>query len=318
MPHFCFWSLLDDAFAPAYPLTGRAPQRRRNAVTTRLDMRVLTLSFSFKFRVLAAAGLFSCVVPSSGQDLSPDANTKPKAVFRVLDQQVLDLGNRSIFYNRVETPVLKPQPPPALAPVSRPPTAAELEMMRKWNAKADVSLFLSATVYDRRITEVRWWRENGEYVIWTTIDFNFLRGLCQFETSDTRYSFLLGIGNETSADIAAWNAEIDKRGLPASYKHQIPTLPSLLGAASGNSTYKVVSTPKAGNHAAVLKAFDELHRYYDANRDRLVREYEESEAARIAQEKWNKEHPPIPQDTSINFFPIKSVQTGQPMPGGQK
>lgn len=56
-----------------------------------------------------------------------------------------------------------------------------------------------------------------------------------------------------------------------------------------------------------LRALEEIHRYYDANYARLAREYEESETARIAHEEWQRQHPPMAKDTTINFFPIESA-----------
>lgn len=237
------------------------------------------------------------------------AQEAPEKEFRILDQEVIKIGPRSIIYNWVETPVLKPQPKPVAPLPPRAPSAEELALTRQWEAKSDVSLFLSSTVFDHRVTEVRWWREGGEYVIWSDIDFNLFRGLFGIETTDTRYNFFLGIGNESSADVQEWNEAVDKQRLPANLKRQIPSLP--VAVTPGASSYKVISVPKTGNHVEALKALADLHRYYDANRDRLASEYAESEAARITQEQWNKEHPPLPQNATINFFPIRSVHAAQ-------
>ena len=49
-----------------------------------------------------------------------------------------------------------------------------------------------------------------------------------------------------------------------------------------------------------------MHRYYEANRVRLADDYAKREANRIAQEQWLQEHPPLPKDTVINFWPKKS------------
>jgi hypothetical protein len=118
---------------------------------------------------------------------------------RVVESREIDLGDRSLIFNRVEPPVLKPQPEPASTPVAAPsqPSAEELQWMRERESKPDVFMFLSCTVYDRAVTEVRWQREDGQYVVWSSIDFNHLRGLLDFETTDARYSVFLGIGNES-------------------------------------------------------------------------------------------------------------------------
>jgi len=59
--------------------------------------------------------------------------------------------------------------------------------------KKSVLLFLSATVYDRNVTEVRGFGTQGEYRIFSNIDFNLLAGLGGFETPDTSYSLLMGL-----------------------------------------------------------------------------------------------------------------------------
>ena len=202
---------------------------------------------------------------------------------RVLDSVEVDLGARSLIYNRVETPTLKPQPAPAPALPEPVPTEAELAAQRAWDAKEDVFLFLCCTVYDSTLTEIRWYREDGEYVFWSRINFNHFRGVSGFETQHARYTLIMGLGDEDSEALKA-----------------IPH-PKLAFAQ-----YQVVKFPPTGFDPQVATALDALHGYYGANKIQLARQFEEAEALRLEQEAWLRAHPPVPKDTVINYFPIRS------------
>lgn len=200
------------------------------------------------------------------------------------------MGSRSITYNRIETPLLKPQPGPT--PVSRGPvvetvpTSEELAEIAAWNAKTDYTLFLSCTVYDRAVTEVRWQREDGEYHLWSGIDFNHLRMGPAFETDRARFFLILGIGDESSEEVGA----------------VIPKVPA--------GEYRIVGFPKTGIAPEAVAAMDELHALYNQHRDQFRRAFEDSEAKRLEQEAWDRANPPQPKDTVINYFPIRSSYGG--------
>lgn len=272
-------------------------------------------------RVLFAFIFLALLVPGSMAQSDVEKPQRTPLRLRVLESQEVDFGNRSIFYNRVETPVLKARPKPRQAPVEPPraPTPEELEQIRIGESKRDVTLFLSSTVYDRDVTYVRWQREDGEYVLWSSIDFNYLRGLMTFETPESRYSVFLGIGNESRKQVEEWNAQAERDPELKAYSKKegidfrLPLPPRRIpGATPARSAYQSVSVPKTGVDPEVTRALDELHRHFDANRAQLVRDFEASEIARIAHEEWVKEHPPVPKDTTINFFPIRSVQAARP------
>lgn len=203
----------------------------------------------------------------------------------IRDSVEVDMGTRSIFYNRIETPVLKPQPTPAPvspATVEAELTAEELAEWAAWNAKADVYLFLSCTVFDHSVTEVRWWREDGEYVIWSGIDFNHLRGAWGLETDRSRFTLILGIGDESSEETGA----------------VVPKVPA--------GEYRIVGFPKTGIAPEVTAALDDLHACYMANRESFRLAFEASEAKRLEDEAWQRANPPVPKDTIIHYFPIRS------------
>lgn len=249
---------------------------------------------TFPLKCCGIGLLFAFAIPSYAEEISVSR--------RILDSQTVDLGVRSITYNRVETPVLKPQP--SFAPSSPPfafipPTAEELAALRAWEAKSDVLLFLSCTVFEHQMTEVRWWRDDGEYVVWSGIDFNYLRSLFDFETEATRYTVLLGIGDASWEDFRAWNAAKQRR-------------PAFPYGASSSAAYQMVSFPKTGIDPEAKAAFDAIHAYFAAHRERLIWNYEESERSRAAQEAWLKAHPPQPKNTTVYYFPIRSSAKHSP------
>lgn len=255
--------------------------------------------------------LFVWVSRVSAQD-SDDSLSEgaSRLELRALDSQEIDLGNRLIIFNRVETPALKRWPEPVVqkAHEGAAPTDEEIEHYRKLAEKVQVTLILSTTVYDRQVTNVSWWRPEGEYVFWSSIDFNFLRNLFDFETPEVRYLVFLGIGDETTDDVKQWNSELARKKSPMELQLPLPPLVSQIpGASANHSAYSLVKVPKEGADPEVIKALEDLHEHFDLNREELVRQFNGSEARRIEQEQWLKDHPPQPKDTAINFFPIKSV-----------
>jgi len=220
---------------------------------------------------------------------------------KVLDSQVVDLGNRKITYNRIETPALKPQPTPEAAPLAAAkeyvPTAEELAEIRHWESLRYEYLGGSATVFDGIGTEFRLWTPEGEAVALSSINFNFLQNLWDLEREGVYYSvffFASGYSPEEFAEA--------KKSEPE-WAAQFGEFPK---EEAGLSRFTVVSAPKGEAGERAIQALEDLHAYFDENRKQLRAAYEESEKARIAQEEWVKAHPPTPQDTIINFFPIRS------------
>lgn len=270
------------------------------------------------------------------------AQEAPAINFRVLKAWELDLGDHSIFYNRVVPPVF----PEAPAPVVLPPhelTPAELEFVRRRERKEFKMMFLSATVYDREVTELRWWEGGKQYRVFSNIDFNYVAGMGEFESDSAVYMLLMGIGNETRKDVAEWNRYVAEQGWPRPMKTEVP---SMRAFPVGRSTYFIAPEADfvaAWNRYVVEKglppeemlapqppplsagvrqdqgasnadagsepyaALDALHVYYDANKQRLIEEYGKREAANAERARWLQEHPPIPKDTIINYWKKSGV-----------
>ncbi len=146
-------------------------------------------------------------------------------------------------------------------------------------------LFVSATVYDRQFSALRWSDEHGSHRALSNIDFNYLVGVGGFETADTCYTLILGLTNESRAET--------KSDLPLDVTAFSPT----------RSEYAILED---ATHSAPidedLTALDALHVFFDANKPRLIAESAKREAAREERERWLKEHPPARRDTVINYW----------------
>lgn len=267
-------------------------------------MKPATKPLSFLPLALAMVGL---IFFKANTHAEPAETKQEPPQFRVLDSQEVDLGSRSIIYNRVETPVLKPQPAPIEEPptpvAEHVPTAEELAEMRRWEEMNYVSLFLSCTVYDNQLTEVRFRDGETDVVFWSNVNFNYLSQLFDLQIKDTYYSIFVAVGDSTREDFDQQNAELHRMNRP----DMVSTWPTDLletNAAAPSSTWRITSPQSVS--AEAQNAIEDLHNHFDANRDALITQHAEREAARIAHEQWLKDNPPQPKDTVIQFFPIQS------------
>ena len=219
----------------------------------------------------------------------------PPINFQILERQEIQIGDRKIIQNRVAPPVL-PEPRAVVAQPPAPLSAESVQTALRREGKKSEVLFLSATVYDRAVTQLRWFGEAGECRAFSNIDFNFLSGLGEIETEDTVYSILMGLENESRAVPTGQD-----RGGTA----QIPLLSQFSPA---RAEYFVVGDKAKPATAEALAGMDALHRYYDAHRVKLTEDYRKREAARVEREVRLKAHPPVPQDTVINFWPADAKQ----------
>ncbi len=220
---------------------------------------------------------------------------------RVLDSHSIQTGGRTITLERIE--------PPKIEPVATTAATVSSESAARTFPRF---VSLSATVFDHAVTEVRWWHNGGEYVIWSSIDFNHMRSVSAFTDGWANYYALyFGIGNESRELIEKRNAMLAANGLAEVAIQRIPVLPAPPQGATG-SYYVVVSAPSGGAERAAFEAIDALHRHYDANKADLIAEYNESEARRVAEEAYRKANPPVPRDSVIRFWPKRrSVSTSR-------
>lgn len=241
------------------------------------------------------------------QDTAPaiEPRERPPIHFQVIKSWKADLGDHAIFLNQVAPPVL----PPALAavPQTNPQPTGGMIRASPRAAKQSELLFLSATVRDRRFTEIRWTEDGRSRSAFSNIDFNLLTGSVTFETAGTVYSLMLSVMNvPTDASAAtAGNAPAapaaPSAGRPQAARWQIPRLDQL-SPAHAQYLY-VLDESGLAPQEKQLAALDALHLYFDANRQRLADEYAKREAARIVEEQQPKVPPQPKPDTMVNFWP---------------
>lgn len=227
--------------------------------------------------------------------------TQPALRLQVLESVEVKFPDRSIFYQRVVPPAATAARVPVAVSVAPPLSLAESAAAEARVAKKSAVLMLSATVYDRQVTELRWQVGQRGYRAWSNLDFNYLAGLGEIETGECVYYLIMGLGNETWESTAESERLAAADGLAALVETKI--VPDLAKFPAGRSTYLLSGEAPADDSLAAL---DALHRYFDTHRLRLIADYEKRAADRTARERWLEEHPPVPQDTVINFWPKKS------------
>ncbi len=169
-------------------------------------------------------------------------------------------------------------------------TPWEFTYLQRYEGREHRVFSLSATVYDREITRIRWRHEGREYTAWSTIDFNHLRGVRRFETDDRVYSLNMGIGEESTRD---GRSSFD--------------LPDLSSVTPGQAEYFVeTDDPDLLEHDAIFAPLDVLHVYYERNAELLEWDYERREILNAARKRYREAHPPDPEDTVIHLWPRRS------------
>ena len=226
--------------------------------------------------------------------------------FQVIEQTEAFVGKDKITLNRVrppllEQPVLESEVTEILQP-QRQLSEAELEQMfSEYSQKKQRMLMLSATVYDRKLTKLQWYHEGQQYVAWSNVDFNYLRPLTEIETQEANYSFLLGIGNESTEKIKESIRLAKEKGVKIYDEWPIPELPDF--ARDSPEYFVIASNDSAERPAGAYIPIDALHDYYAENEERLKIQYQRSEALSEARQRYKDQHPEEPDDVIINFWP---------------
>jgi hypothetical protein len=173
-------------------------------------------------------------------------------------------------------------------------------------AKNSAVIFLSATVYDHRVTELRGFENQREYRAYSNADFNLLAGRGEIETEDTIYWLIMAVGNLGAEEVAALNERIATQGLPLAPR-QIP-VPENFSATRAEYVLAEGSAaplPSAETLNA-LNALDALHFYYDAHKPALVEEQAKRAVENAAREEATRIKAAQPKRTVIQFWPVKS------------
>ena len=256
-----------------------------------------------RFLVLASLlGVICLLTGNLDAQITPaPSNTGGAAVnFQLLDSRKVNVGDHFVTINQVAPPVF-PSPTPTATPSPTPQlTDAQLQAIQARDNKRYISIMIQCSVYDQQITDFQWFY-NGRQAIraFSNINFDYLSGIPDIETADSVYSYWFMVMDDfsTSSDVdpatLAWITKA--RGL----------LPNLAANPNSRSSYIIaegdLSNPETNDGIA---AFNALHAYYDANHNTLIPNYQKRVADYEAQQQYLKDHPPIPQNTVINFWRI--------------
>lgn len=159
--------------------------------------------------------------------------------------------------------------------------------IRRWRYQY---LFLSATVFDRKTTLLRWWHEGIEHQAYSNINFHEARSANFFEKDGVVYVLFMAIGDENSENLADWNARAAERGLPQRVPRILPDLSQFM---TGEHGYVVAGQRGVDEAYAPI---DALHQYFSQNRERLIGICRQWEVETKARQEWLKANPPKYED----------------------
>ena len=232
---------------------------------------------------------------SNGQPAEHEAGSMKIAVQPqdILETKVHEVGGRTVTVQRIK-PVPLPDPPPPLPPadITDPAVLQRIAEMRAKYRKTEF-VFVSATVYDRSRTFVRWW-PNGKVVQeiagWTNVDFNHLTGLSKVAHGERDFSLMMSIGNMDTVRLAAW---LQRRG----FDYRPPVPPEFPDDAP-----TFIVTKGDPSVSGAMDLMEGLLSFYEENSTSLVARTAQREAAQIAAAAELKANPPVPQDIVLSHW----------------
>ena len=110
-------------------------------------------------RLLTLAALLAAI-PAAAQKDAASTDARPASNLKVLEGVEVKLSNRSIFYQRVAPPIPSTVRLPSPTPEVKPLLPAERAAAETRAKKKFEVLMIFATVYDHRVTGLRWWSES--------------------------------------------------------------------------------------------------------------------------------------------------------------
>lgn len=153
--------------------------------------------------------------------------------------------------------------------------------------RKSMNLTFFVTVFDDEITEIRVAPLDDGVTVLSNVPFTYLPAI-ESLTEDVYYSFFSFV-NKVESD------STNEANRPD------PTIFS-----SSSPEYVVFSKFETEVSPDLLEAIDALHRHYLQNEADFEARAQRAEALRMAREQYLEENPPPPQETVINFFPIRS------------
>ena len=250
------------------------------------------MRFNSSFRVgFACAFLFTTgLITTPAQSTTPVID-RTGTTFRVLQSWRVELPDHAITYNRVETPSSVKN-----TALQSSLLATQPQTVDSANQKAQRMVSLSATVYDRRITVLRWLHGTKTIRVLSNIDFLYVAGVGEIETTDSIYELVLGLGTATA------DGNSDDAGTQVWLARAQWRLPNLALLPTALSSY-IIADGSVSDDPEGFAALNAIHAYYDAHRTQLIQSYQQRMADEAARHLYLRLHPPVVKDTVINFWP---------------
>lgn len=210
-------------------------------------------------------------------------------------------GSGMLIFRHVAPP---PLPRRDAAPLQSERTESRFaEFLRaEPGGKPWLNISLSATVYDREVTEIRLWHEGEQYRALSNVAFHHLQTIGNFEDETAYWSFF-GIVVSVRAEDEAEAAE-QARALGYRYNPQ-PRPDQSLFSSLDIPEYLILAERGQAVPEGVLARLDAIHSYYLANEPTLASRHQRREALAEAHRKWRKENPEPATDTIINFWKVR-------------
>ena len=240
--------------------------------------------------------------PLSAQSgkIDPQQKQQPHKIYW---SQVRHQDGRKITVNRVAPPE-----PVQIAPTESLPENDEQAQrdMEQFIAEYGGSFLITATIYDHRLTKVKWQHDGEKFEAVSNIDFNHLNSITSFKTRGKNYSFML----------LAVNAPLTDLKRQASAETDLASYQKLKGL---EPSYTV--TKGDLNDEAAMEFIEAIHDLYAAEQPRLIAAYEarlRNEKIRAEQLAELRENPPPKPDLTINFWKRDVVRERQEKAAQQK
>ena len=264
--------------------------------------------------VAARLTILTCTLATpAGRAESPaprQTNPDPSGA-RVLAAWQADFGDQTVIYRRVAPRILPALPKAQPIPV----TPDEAEVLQRKARKNRGFLFLTCTVFDRRVTEMRWEHEGRRYRAFSNIDARYLCGLQEFEDVNNVYLVMLAISEETEAShLAAVSAPTANDAAPS----RIQSLPAPEAFSPGRSQYLLAEDSRTAPEAA-LAAMDTVHRHFDSHKTALIAAHARREAEEQERERQRQEQAQERKTIIIDYWTKEAaVQEGLPTKGAAR
>lgn len=214
----------------------------------------------------------------------PPPKVKPLPRMKVLTNIERHLPSGQKLTMRWIEPIEVDYTPPT-PPERKPSTLTEEELAELEELYSREKYFtLSATVFDERVTFLRWSHERKTYFAWSNVNFGHLAAVSRFKVGKRNYSFFMGYGriDTESVSLDPWPGKMPE------FPDNLPQFEPL-GKVPDEALESIVA----------------LHKLYAREGDRLARLYAKRQEASTAWKAWREANPPEPKDIEVYFWPSK-------------